>query len=401
MAFRRFLAHTLATFASAGLAACNLVTGISDLQVDGAGGKGGGAGTSSSGAGASGTGTGGSTGGAGGASASSSGSATTSASSSSGGTGCSPACGAHAYCETSTMTCVCSPGYVSQGGACTPALPGDPTTHTQTEVCDRWKQGHVLTTTTPLTASGAMCDAGTLSQAAINDTLVRLNMFRWMAGLGPTSADPALNADAQKCANLEAWWPWTGGNPHSPPSTSQCYTAEGAATAGQSNIAWGSGNPAQAIDQFMEDSGNETTLGHRRWIINPPLDPVGIGYWQTGGKYGNAECLRVFGQSGTGPKPAWVSMPTPGFVPLEVAKWIWSFHGSISGIPTAQISMLRVDDNAPLSVTVTQLQQGYAQNAISWKPKGWSVEAGKTYRVTVSGLTGGDVTYDVKPVTCN
>jgi hypothetical protein len=27
--------------------------------------------------------------------------------------------------------------------------------------------------------------------------------------------------------------------------------------------------------------------------------------------------------------------------------------------------------------------------------------AGESYRVTVSGLTGGDVTYIVKPVTCN
>ncbi|APR86097.1 Hypothetical protein A7982_11446 [Minicystis rosea] len=396
MAFRRFLRHTLTTFAAAGVAGCNLITGASDLQVEGAGGKGGGAGNTGSGAGSSGSGAGssassGGDGGAGGASTSSSG----------GGSGCTPACGAHAYCETATMSCVCSPGYVSQGGGCVAAAAGDPTTHTQAEVCDHWKQGHVLTTNAPLMASGAMCDAGTLTQAAINDTLARLNMFRWMAGLGPTSADPALNADAQKCANLEAWWPWTGGSPHSPPSTSQCYTPEGGATAGQSNIAWGSGNPAQAIDQFMEDSGNETTLGHRRWIVNPPLDPVGIGYWQTGGKYGNAECLRVFGQSGTGPSPAWVSTPTPGFVPLEVAKWTWSFHGANSGIPTAQITMLRVDDNTPLAVTVTQLEQGYGQKAISWLPKGWSAEAGKTYRVTVSGLTGGDVTYDVKPVTCN
>ncbi|MFT3768069.1 MAG: CAP domain-containing protein [Minicystis sp.] len=397
MAFRRLFALALTVSAAACVGACNLVTGIGDLQTEGAGGKGG-AGTSSSGAGDT-----------GGASSTSSGpstssgsmSSSTSASSSSGGATCSPPCGAHQYCETATHTCVCSPGYVSQGGTCTPAAPGDPTTHTQQDVCDHWSQGHMLTTNTPLTASGAECDAGMLTQAAINDTLVRLNMFRWMAGLGPTSADPALNAEAQKCANLEAWWPWTGGSPHQPPSTSKCYTPEGGATAGKSNIAWGSGNPAQAIDQFMQDSGNETTLGHRRWILNPPLDPVGIGYWQTGGKYGNAECLEVFGASGTGPSPAWVSMPTPGFVPITVASWTWSFHGSVGGIPSAQISMLRVDDNTPLDVTVLTLQQGYGQNAISWTPKGWMAEAGKTYRVTVSGLTGGDVTYDVKPVNCN
>lgn len=265
-----------------------------------------------------------------------------------------------------------------------------------------WKSGHVVTTQNPLSASGADCDAGTLAQGGILDTLTRINMYRWLAGLGPTSDDAGFDADAQLCANLESWWDFSSSiSPHSPPSSSKCYTAEGGATAGQSNIAWGSGHPAQAIDQFMQDNGNATTMGHRRWILNPPLDPVGIGYWQTGGTYGNAECLRVFGSSGTGPSPSWVSIPTAGYAPIEMAQWTWTFHGSLPGIPNAQISMLRVDDNAPLAVDVHQLSQGYGQDCVSWDPSGWTPEAGKTYRVTVSGLGGGDVVYDVKPVSCN
>ncbi len=328
--------------------------------------------------------------------------ATTSGASSSTGMGvtCAPACGANQYCEAATLSCVCNPGFLQQGGACAAAPAGDPTMHTQEDVCDHWKAGHVVTEQDPLTSSGADCDAGSLKQAAIVDTLVRINMFRWMAGLGPTSDSAAYNADAQKCANLESWWPWTSGNPHSPPSSSKCYTPKGGATAGQSNIAWGSGHPAQAIDQFMEDNGNETTMGHRRWILNPPLGPIGIGYWEGGGKYGNAECLRVFGSSGGGPKPTWVSLPTAGFAPLTTANWTWTFHGSLGGIPNATVSMLRVDDNMPLPVTMMKLSQGYAQDTTSWTLNGWKAEAGKTYRVTVSGLVGGNVVYDVKPVTC-
>jgi hypothetical protein len=34
-------------------------------------------------------------------------------------------------------------------------------------------------------------------------------------------------------------------------------------------------------------------------------------------------------------------------------------------------------------------------------PNGWVAEAGKTYRVTISGLSAGNVVYDVKPVNCN
>jgi hypothetical protein len=65
-----------------------------------------------------------------------------------------------------------------------------------------------------------------------------------LASRGPTSDDAALDADAQKCANLEAWWDFSSPqNPHMPPTTTKCYHPAGASTAGQSNIAWGSNNP--------------------------------------------------------------------------------------------------------------------------------------------------------------
>lgn len=371
-----------------GLAACNLLTGVEDLEVSGSGDTSTGttSGTGTGGAGAGNTGTGaGNTGAAGGS-----------------GPACDPACGQNQYCEASTGTCQCSPGFLSQNGSCVAAPPGDPSTRTQDEVCTKWKEGHVVTTQNPLVSDGGECSAGSLKQGAINDTLARMNMFRWLAGLGPTTDDATMDAGAQLCANLESWWDFSmGGSPHSPPAGVKCYTSTGAEFAGMSNIAWGSGHPAQAIDQFMEDNGNETTLGHRRWIVNPPLSDVGIGYWEGGGSYGNAECLRVFGSGGNGPNPDWVAVPNQGFVPIEVAQWTWSFHGDMGGVPNAQVSVLGVDDNSPLDVKVMNLSQGYAKEAISWIPQGWQPQAGKTYRVTVTGLATGDVVYDVKPVACN
>lgn len=380
-------------------AGCSLITGADALVIEdesaGGGGSGGKSTTSGTPTGSTGstvsTGTGGTSTGPTGSGGSGTGNPT-----------CNPPCGANQYCETSTLTCQCSPGFISQNGNCEPVPPGDPSTRTVDEVCQKWAQGHVVTTPDVLDASGQDCDAGTLKQGAINDTLTRINTFRWLAGLGPTNDNATMNAGAQLCANLEAWWDFSSGvSPHSPPSSAKCYTAEGASFAGMSNIAWGSQNPAQAIDQFMEDWGNETTMGHRRWIVNPPLSDVGIGYWRTGGQYGDAECLRVFGGGGNGPNPTFVGVPNQGYVPIEVAQWTWTFHSNVGGVPNAQISVLRVDDNAPLTVKVIKLNQGYGQDAISWEPQGFQVEAGKTYRVTVSGLSGGDIVYDVKPVTCN
>jgi len=153
----------------------------------------------------------------------------------------------------------------------------------------------------------------------------------------------------------------------------------------------------------MEDggAGNASTLGHRRWIMNPPLGPVGIGYWEGGGMYGSAECLAVFGSSGTGPTPPWVAVPNPGFVPMPIATWAWTFHSSLGGTANATIAVTRASDNANLMVTRTTLSQGYGQDAVSWRPMGWTPTAGETYKVTISGLSGGDVRYAVRPVTCN
>ena len=343
------------------LGACNLVTGASDLEVaTGAAGTGGAAGPV-----------------------------------------CTPACAVGQTCDAATRTCACGAGSVTEAGLCFPADPGDPAKHTQEDVCARWKTGHVAVEPSPLVASGAMCVAGTLKPAAISDTLVRLDTFRWLLGLGPVKDDPAVNPVAQRCANLEAFYDFAQmGSPHMPPATTPCYVADGGKIAGESNLAWGSNSPAQAIDQFIEDTGNETSLGHRRWIFNPPLGPVAVGYWEHGGMYGNAECLRVFGTSGGGPDRAWTAWPPPGFAPADVMGWIWSFHGSLGGIPSATVTMTSGSASTPLAIKVQTLGQGYGPDAISWTPSGWTPAVGTTYHVKVGGLAGGDVSYDVTFVTC-
>ncbi|MEO6601819.1 MAG: CAP domain-containing protein [Polyangiaceae bacterium] len=316
---------------------------------------------------------------------------------------CAVACGVNAKCEAATNSCVCNPAFVSQGGTCTAAPVGDPSTHTQAEVCSHWKDGHVVTEAKPMSAPVTECSVGSLKPGAITDTLVRMNMFRWFAGLGPVSDDAQYDSDAQACANLESWWDFKStDSAHMPSTSAKCYTATGAATAGQSNIAWGSATPAQSIDQYMEDDVNDTTLGHRRWVLNPPLNPIGVGYWEKGGQYGNASCLRVFSSKGTGPNPNWNAVPPTGFAPVEMAKYKqWSFEGSLAGTAKATASVLRVEDNMTLPVTQQALSQGYGQDTMSFKPNGWTAEAGKTYRVTISGLTAGNVVYDVRPVVCD
>jgi hypothetical protein len=307
-------------------------------------------------------------------------------------------------------TCGCLPGYIPGANGCDKAPAGHPASHTQTEVCQRWKDGHVVTTPQPFTPSG-MCSPGTLATGGITDTLVRINLFRWMAGLGDVTDDATRNAGAQACAVIQAWNnPSSLPNPHMPPGSATCYTMLGAQYAGLSNLAWGT-STADSVDLYMKDpgAGNAASIGHRRWVLYPPLGKVGIGFVSGGsnGYQGVAQCLAVIGdQSSTGPKPAWYSWPPAGYVPVQVTQgvpnqgWAWTFHVKATNVVgSAQIAVKNLVSGDTLAVTTTPLGQGYGDQAIAFYPNGWTPKAGDTYRVTVTA-PGGPYVWDVSPVTC-
>jgi hypothetical protein len=248
------------------------------------------------------------------------------------------------------------------------------------------------------TVSTMTCDPGQVSRDALDDALARLNFYRWLVGVGPTSDTVPENDIAQHCAVVSAWNP-AGPSAHFPPATSTCYTPAGAQGAGSSNIAWGAGGAASAMDLWMADYGNESTFGHRRWLLNPPLGPVGIGHYRGGNNYGSAECIRVFGGSGGGgvtPPPV-VAFPPPGFSPAEYSQWVWTVQGDLPSSPT--VTVTRVSDGAVLPTQYEVLNGGYGQPAAKLTRTGWSPAAGEAYHVVLAGSSG-TVSYDVKPVNC-
>jgi uncharacterized protein YkwD len=304
-------------------------------------------------------------------------------------------CQANAACDRVTGHCACVPGF--QGTTCTPIPPGSPAARTAAEVCT------ARTASLPSRANGdgfttstATCDPGQLSRDALDDTLARLNFFRWLVGLGPTTDDTSDDAVAQKCALISAWNP-AGPSAHFPQPSATCYSTDGAAGAGSSNIAWGSGSGPDAIDQWMIDNGNQTTFGHRRWLLNPPLGPVGIGFYRGGNNYGSASCIRVFGGSGSAITQPLTAFPPPGFSPAEFATWPWTIHGDL---PASMSVIVTASDGGVLPTQLNVLTPNYGQNAAFLDRQGWAPVAGEVYRVTVSGSGVPDVSWDVKPVSC-
>jgi hypothetical protein len=301
-------------------------------------------------------------------------------------------CQTNARCvELPTLRCECISGFVANGGACVANLPGNPALHTKTEVCQAWHDGHVENASNGgFSVSSATCDPGTVSRAGLDDALRRLNGLRWLAGLGPVTDDAASDVNAQGCALISAWNP-AGPTAHYPSSSATCYNSAGAAGAGSSNIAWGCGTAASAMDQWFEDWGNETTYGHRRWLLKPDLDGVGIGLYQGGNNYGSASCITVFGGGNPGPSPAWVAWPAPGYVPSDLATTQWTVQGNVPG--GATVTVTRQSDGQVMDTTATWLDGSYGNtSAIKLVRNGWGPAAGETYHVKlVGGVNGTDV----------
>ena len=308
-------------------------------------------------------------------------------------TGCAgTGCQVNAWCDTSTGLCECLTGFEDDGtGTCVALSPGDPAARTRSEMCTRWLADHEITAYGVWTAGPNTCDPGTLSTAGIADAVAFINVYRFLCGLSPLADDPGLNEDAQYCAILQDAM---GHLDHHPDPSEPCYTSTGGSAAGASNLALGTSTPASAIDLFIDDSG-VSSLGHRRWVLNPSYGPAGVGF------AGNATCLYVFSWSNSS-QVDFVAWPNQGFTPRSVVPGTWSFGSSTHSLTSStEVSVRRLSDQADLTVSTSLLSSGYAMPTIAFSPSGWSVQADEVYEVTVSDPgTGPLVVYQVKPVDC-
>lgn len=231
--------------------------------------------------------------------------------------------------------------------------------------------------------------------ATSRDTALRLvNLYRYIAGLPPVTTDPTHNQQDQACALM-----MQANNQisHTPSSSWTCYSADGAKAASSSNVA-GTGAIA-AVDGYMLDPGNATTIGHRRWILSNSLGPIGIG---STGKYSCMWTLNGTGKAGK----QWMSWPSPGVFPLQaftasrqsVDTTGWSLQSDSINLAGAQVAVTFNGTAQP--VTVTQLEPNYGSRyALRFNPMGWTSAAG-TYHVSVTGIAT-PIEYDVTVVSCN
>lgn len=246
------------------------------------------------------------------------------------------------------------------------------------------------------TGNRASCSAGTTSgtyRAAIFD---RVNWFRGMAGV-PTgiTENASYSAGAQEAALMMSE---SGKLSHYPDSSFSCYTNDGATAASSSDLYLGRTGP-DAITGYMYDPGaNNTSVGHRNWILHPTARQFGTGDIPSSGGWAS-NVLWVF-DNVFGAQPAlressgFVAWPPRGYVPAEVVYPRWSFSVRDANFNSASVTMQRIKSTGGLeSVSAPVVHRSSSSGApfsiMVWEPTGidTSPPVDTTYRVTVSGVT--------------
>jgi uncharacterized protein YkwD len=239
------------------------------------------------------------------------------------------------------------------------------------------------------------CDPGTETQASLDATLQAVNAFRAVAGLTPVALDAALSTKALAAALM-----MRAGNDVSPPRglshtpdpSWPCYSLLGADGAGTSNLALGSSG-AGAVRLYVDDDG-VSSLGHRRWVLDPGLTVIGTG------STGSTNALTVIGGARQPVSPGrQVPWPPAGAIAYSwlPSTWSISIGGTGEAVSFTAPAVSMTLDGAPIQVSgVSDLGTGYGTGrSLSWVPALGNRQALRTgsheLGVSISGVSIGSV----------
>ncbi|MCD9020590.1 S-layer homology domain-containing protein [Cohnella silvisoli] len=256
---------------------------------------------------------------------------------------------------------------------------------------------------------------GSLRADYIQDGVNAVNFYRFLSGLpDDVASTAALNLQAQYGSVLLASFGRLSHHPSPQPADMpKDFYDKGYKSTSQANIYSSYGFDdhiaARSIDAYMEDSDTDNLdlVGHRRWILNPPLKNVGIGL-AVGVEDWKYSALQVFDKSRTEKIDyEYIAYPAQGAFPIEVFKSGYAWSVSINpekyakpALKQVNVSVKRIRDNKTWNLSSKNNQvteKGAYFNvdnnyygtgpAIIFRPDGVDeYRAGDRFEVTVSGL---------------
>lgn len=254
--------------------------------------------------------------------------------------------------------------------------------------------------------------AGKVSAKFLKDGLNAVNIVRYIAGI-PSNVvlDDEYNGYAQAGAVINSANNRLEHTPQKPEGMDDDFYDAGYTGTSCGNISYGNPLISETIVSGYMDDGdpsNITCIGHRRWVLNPPMESTGFGY--TPAKYSvmyafdNADGYVDDNYSVT----AWPAQNTPveyfdGDYPYSL-----SLSSDFDDVDRNKIviKMVRMSDgkvfyfNSKTSDNENSKSyfnvnnDNYGQpHCIIWRPDTTGYKNGDAYSVEISGITKGEVSY--------
>ena len=237
--------------------------------------------------------------------------------------------------------------------------------------------------------SASECRAGSSSDTYDAATIESINWFRRMSGLDAVTENSSASRHAQQTALMMHAQNTLS---HYPTESWRCHTDTGAETAAESNLTLGVVGPKGVIGQIEDPGAGNEALGHRRWLLFPELESVGVA------NTSRASVVRVIGDFGRrSTESPWVSWPPPGYVPDETVFDRWSL--SYAGASSIDFSNARVsvrENGRPAAVRMLPLSHGFGDPTLAWEVSNINPEAAGdiVYTVEVQNVVVGGRSID-------
>ena len=256
--------------------------------------------------------------------------------------------------------------------------------------------------------------AGKVKQEVLQSGVDAVNLMRYIAGIAD---DVELSAEYtemnQHGAVLLSAIKQLTHNPSKPQDMSDEFYQIALKGTSSSNIST-TNLPSATIFMYINDSGsgNIERVGHRRWILNPPMKKTGFGVGANG--YG---LMYAFDRSRGNVDYDYVAWPSPGVFPLEFASkdlaWSISVNAQKYGAPEinkVKLTLKHVNSGKIWTFSNHSSTTGNNEyfnidtagyginNCIIFRPglpSSFVYQEGDEFRVTVSGLEN-SINYSVK-----
>lgn len=288
------------------------------------------------------------------------------------------------------------------------------------EIATMWKQlmNPVGDVTDPYLAQPSSSNPykpGSLKNDYIKDGVNAINFYRFISGLPyDVSSTTELNTLAQHGSVLLASKGVQFSHyPQQPADMPDDFFDKGAQSTASANIYSSFGYDdhilIRSIHAYMEDSDtdNLAVLGHRRWILNPPLKQIGLGLAESADNW-TSSATQVFDQSRKEKvEYSYIAYPAAGAFPIEVFKSFYAWSISVNpkeyakpSLKNVTVTLKRLSDNKTWNLSsknnkVTESDAYFnIENstygtgpAVIFRPNGIEeYKAGDRFEVTINGL---------------